>query len=69
MSSDDMLSNADLAKYWPLVEKADREELRNFAKHDVFAVRPYDRDVVTNVIDMIWVRRWKRKVSSSGTVE
>ena len=66
VSSSDILSARDLAAYWPLVEAADRDELSNFVKHNVFRARPFDESM-TNIIDMTWVRRWKRSAGPSGT--
>jgi len=60
VSSDDILSEADIAKYWHLVDAADRAEIDQFVDYQVFKARKWD-DTVHNVIDGVWVRRWKDK--------
>jgi len=66
VSSSDVLSQADVATYWPQVEQADRDELKNFVTHKVFSAKRYDRERMSNTIDMTWVRRWKRTQDMSG---
>ena len=57
VSSDELLTEKDVIANWPAVEKADREEVRSFIHHDVFRVDL--RENATNIVDGVWVRKWK----------
>ena len=57
VSSDDTLTEADIARHWDKVEKADREEATSFIQHKVFKLEA--RSAASNVVDGTWVRRWK----------
>ncbi len=59
VSSDDILTQQDLIDYWYLVDEADRKEIASFVEHTVFKLSLRYGSNVTNVIDAIWVRRWK----------
>ena len=66
VSSDDTLTIDDMRRYWHLVEAADCSELANFVSHGVFAARTYSSSLHSNIIDMTWVRKWKKSTDKSG---
>lgn len=59
VSSDDILTPDEIKKYWPLVDKADREEIQSFVTHAVFKLCLRSGSRVDNIVDAIWIRRWK----------
>jgi len=61
VTSDDILTPAEVEKFWTLVEEADRLEVKSFVDNDVFRLGL--RTKADNVIDGIWVRRWKDRAS------
>ena len=60
VSSDDILTPDDIAKHWAAVNQADREEVASFTAHEVFSLERKTPEV-DNVVDGVWVRRWKNK--------
>ena len=61
VSSDELLTPEDVARYWPAVEKADREEVESFVKHQIFRLDARCREGVDNIVDGIWIRKWKSR--------
>ena len=61
VSSDDLLSPQDVHTHWKLVEEADKEEIKSFIHHKVFAHRYKSEVGKANVLDATWVRKWKLK--------
>ena len=59
VTSDDILTPEDIIKHWDLIDAADREEIRSFVKHKVFHLQPLHNFNANNIVDAIWVRRWK----------
>ena len=57
VSSDDILGPEEIEKYWKLVDAADRAEIKSFVDNSVFRLDL--RVNAKNVVDAIWVRRWK----------
>ncbi|CAK0846103.1 unnamed protein product [Prorocentrum cordatum] len=58
--NDDILTEEDIIKYWPLVEAADRLESRSFIDNLCFKAVHHNNMDSSNVIDAVWVRRWKK---------
>ena len=60
MQSDNTLTAQDLIDHWPLVDKADRAELDAFVEHGVFAAAHHSSITNGNIMDAVWVRKWKQ---------
>ena len=59
VSSDDNLTPQEVIDNWDVVEAGDYEEAVSLYSHDVFEL---DKSVnATNVVDGIWVRKWKNR--------
>ena len=69
LQMDSALNDSDLQAYWPLVEAADKSELDAFIEHDVFAAVHASSISTGNVLDAVWVRRWKRQGDGSWIVK
>ena len=65
VTSDNILTEADFEKYWHLIEEADHKELLAFAKNKVFRPKRHS-SFRENVVDAIWVRRWKQTLGPDG---
>ena len=50
MSSDDILSPEDIVRNWPLVDKADRDDIASFVKHEVFSLDARQNPEANNVV-------------------
>ena len=61
MSSDDILTPQDIVTHWHLVEAADKLEVDSFVTHDVFKLHSRQANDVDNMVDAIWVRRFKSR--------
>jgi len=59
VSSDDLLTPEEIEEFWPLVEAADRAEIESFVTHHVFRLDKISN--AENLVDAIWVRRWKNR--------
>ena len=59
VSSDDILTPEEIVNNWPLVDKADRGDIASLVKHDVFNLDARQNPEANNVVDGVWVRRWK----------
>ena len=59
LTSDDAISEADLASHWHLVESADYEEVCAFVGFSCFKLTHYKAMDTNNVVDGTWVRKWK----------
>ena len=53
------MNENDIQKYWPLVEAADRKELKAFLTFKVFALAWRQPGQTYNEVDGVWVRKWK----------
>ena len=64
------LSEDDIYTYWNLVEAADRAELQAFVNFNVFEAKNIkDIEVNPNIVDGVWVRRWKKGPKTDMSVE
>lgn len=59
------LTEEEIVKHWTTVEKADRAEVKQFVDEKVFK-KKYYYDVNIDVIDAIWIRKWKQL--ADGTI-
>ena len=59
VSSDELLTPEDIINHWPAVDQADRDEVASFVKHDIFKLDARNRAEVDNIVDGVWVRKWK----------
>ena len=55
----DILTEEDIINNWQDVQHADRQELKSFIDHKVFACQAQNQMANGNLIDAVWVRRWK----------
>ena len=63
VSSEDLLTDADVCLYWREVEAADRREVSSFVLHRCFALDLASNPL--NTVAAIWVRRWTGQVIKS----
>ena len=54
-----ILGAGEIYSYWSLVDVADGAEVSSFVEHNVFSLSAWKDEEVDNVVDGIWVRRWK----------
>ena len=62
-----ILTEQDVTANFPKVDAADRKELEAFAKFKTCVARKSEG--LSNVIDCVWVRRWKQLKQQDGTAE
>ena len=56
VTRDEILTEADVAKYFHLVEAADRKEVASFVEHKVFELDASFNSI--NNVDAVWVCKW-----------
>jgi hypothetical protein len=59
VTSDDILTPDEIWEFWPLVEEADKVEIKSFVVHKWFRLQPRNKFGTENRLDGIWVPRWK----------
>eukprot|EP00959_Pyramimonas_sp_CCMP1952_P351399 7362623-Pyramimonas_sp.AAC.1 len=58
--SDDILAEEEIYQYWHLADKADQQEARYFIDNHCFQAKHGNDLDSGNIIDAVWVRRWKK---------
>ena len=66
--SDDVLTEEDIIAHWPLVEAADRTESRSFIDNACFKAVHHNNMESSNIIDAVWVRRWKKVFDKDNNI-
>jgi Reverse transcriptase (RNA-dependent DNA polymerase). len=54
----DILTQAELEEHWEAVQESDDKELRQFVKEKMWNLGP--GAAAWNIVDAVWVRKWKR---------
>ena len=56
VTQEDLLTEEDVANFFPQVEEADRKEVASFVHFEVFELD--DASNSFNTVDAVWVRKW-----------
>ena len=56
VTQEDLLTEADVANFFPQVEEADQKEVASFVHFEVFQLDRADNSF--NTVDAVWVRKW-----------
>ena len=66
----DNLTEAEIAQHWRLVDEADRKELQQFVDEAIFRLRHVrSLDGGMDVMDAVWVRKWKKLADGTYIVK